>query len=59
MRPLLGKELLQSEEVCLQVVSPDQLLLGQDRPFRFDTVFQPDATQVGVAMGGVKCNTMY
>lgn len=53
IRPLLGKELLQSDEWCLQVVNPDQVVLGRDRIFRFDGVFQPDATQVGVAVGGV------
>ena len=51
IRPLLGKELLQSDEVCLQWVNSDQVLLGRDRIFRFDGVFQPDATQVGVVVG--------
>lgn len=34
-------------------MNPDQVVLGRDRIFRFDGVFQPDATQVGVAVGGV------
>ena len=48
IRPLLGKELLQSDEVCLQVVDQDQVVLGRDRIFRFDGVFRQDSTQVCV-----------
>ena len=46
VRPLLELERLKSSEECVRLVSEDQLVLGNDRSFRFDYIFPQDTTQV-------------
>ena len=46
VRPLLELERLKSSEECVRLVSQDQLVLGNDRSFRFDHIFPQDAAQV-------------
>ena len=46
VRPLLELERLKSSEECVRLVSEDQLVLGNDRSFRFDYIFPHDTTQV-------------
>jgi hypothetical protein len=46
VRPLLELERLKSSEECVRLVSQDQLVLGNDRSFRFDYIFPQDTTQV-------------
>ena len=46
VRPLIGKELVQNEHVCVQCNSEEhQVVMGKDRGFRFDRVFDMDAEQ--------------
>ena len=46
VRPLLELERLKSSEECVRLVSQDQLVLGNDRSFRFDRIFPQDTAQV-------------
>ena len=43
---MLELEKLKSNEECVRLVSQDQLVLGNNRSFRFDRIFPQDTTQV-------------
>lgn len=46
IRPLLPKEVLHNQQVCVRVVpGSTQVMLGSDRLFSFDHAFGPTATQ--------------
>ena len=46
VRPVLASEAVDSGQCCVSVVSRDQLVLGRDRQFRFDHVFDTNTSQV-------------
>ena len=46
VHPLLELERLKSSEECVRLVSQDQLVLSNDRSFRFDCIFPQDTAQV-------------
>ncbi len=46
---MLAKELLESNESCLRIVDSQQLVVGENRPFRFDRIFPQDSTQVNMS----------
>ncbi|XP_032223609.1 kinesin-like protein KIF27 isoform X2 [Nematostella vectensis] len=49
VRPLVGQEKVHQVPQCVEfVANKPQLILGKDRGFTFDYVFQPDASQVEV-----------
>ena len=40
MRPLIGRELYESPNICITCITEDnQLIIGKDRVFTFDKVF--------------------
>lgn len=49
VRPLLPKEKIAGEEMCVRIIpATNQLVLGKDRAFTFDHVLSSKTTQVNI-----------
>ncbi|MBN3293958.1 KIF27 protein, partial [Polypterus senegalus] len=55
IRPLLPKEILHNQHVCVRVVpNTQQIIIGKDRPFTFDFVFGQNSVQDEVYITCIK-----
>lgn len=48
VRPFIAKELADTEESCVRTMNKCQIVLGRDREFKFDRVFEQGSGQVEV-----------
>ena len=54
VRPLLPKEEIDEARVCAKVIDGQQILLGKDRAFTFDSLYGPNSNQDDVYEGCVR-----
>ena len=55
VRPLIGRELYESPQICVTCISEqNQLIIGKDRAFTFDKVFDLVTKQRDIFEGCVK-----
>lgn len=48
VRPMISKELADAEDTCIKSQGKDTLILGKDREFRFNRVFDEKSRQEDV-----------
>lgn len=48
VRPFIAKEIADTEQSCVRTVDKSQIILGRDREFKFDRVFDHNSSQQSV-----------